>query len=173
MAPEAGVADFRIDRGRRIVRILPTGSDALDTLLATIPVMVAHQDFKPILGRAWDLTSMDWKPTVPQALELIRACRRIPRHPHAGKNALIVEHSLYKDLQTTVPEAVAGATGRVHRAFPSFFEAEIWLLAPLFTPDSKGRIEVPAEAREEWRAEEVRYGLGSGPTALPPDSPRR
>jgi hypothetical protein len=173
MASKSRLAAFRIDRGRRILRILPTGSDDLDTLLATIPVMVAHHDFKPILGRAWDLTSMEWKPTVSEALALIRACRSIPRHPHAGKNALIVEHALYKDLQATVPEAVVGATGRVHRAFPSFFEAEIWLLGPLFTPDSRGRIEIPPEALEEWRAEEARYGSETGPVSLPPDSHRR
>jgi hypothetical protein len=166
-------ADFRIDRGRRIVRILPTGADDLPTLLATIPLILAHKDFKPTLGRAWDLSSMDWKPTMAEALELIRACRRIPRHPHAGKTALIVDRDLHRDLREFLPELVAGAEGRVNRAFPSFFEAEVWLLAPLFTPDPMGVIDVPPEAIAEWEAEKDRFSPEASSAFLPPDSEMR
>lgn len=163
-------ADFRIDRGRRIVRILPTGPDDLSTLLATIPYILAHKDFKPTLGRAWDLTSMDWKPTAAEVLKLVRACRRMPRHLHAGKNALIVERGLHRQFRERMPEMVGWAEGRVHRAFPSFFEAEVWLLAPLFTPDPMGVIEISPEARAEWEAEESRFSPGAASAFLPPGS---
>jgi hypothetical protein len=143
--PDPGV-HFRIDQGRRIIRILPEGDAPFEDITALTGPIREHPDFSSVFGRAWDLSAVTWPVGEEHVTELFEADRSIPRHPHGGKTAIIVDLDVYHVMARSHPHRVMGKEGRVRRVFPSHFEAEVWLLAPLFTPDSRGRIHASPEA---------------------------
>jgi len=142
---------YRIDLARRIIRILPDHWEEFEDLLATIPDLPHHPRFSFAFGKMWDLSQLDWDPTEDQVKALFEASHPLPRHPHAGKNAIVLELGIWVNVRARYPQYIRNKVGRVNRCFPSYFEAEIWLLAPLFTPDTRGTIHIPPEiAADPW-----------------------
>lgn len=94
---------------------------------------------------------MEWRPDAEDVAELATLARTLPRHPHAGKTAFILDIPLFREVAGRYPDLSRPRLGRTLRVFQDTYEAEVWLIAPLFTPDSRGHIRIPSEAeRETW-----------------------
>ncbi len=142
---------YRVDGARRIVRVLPDHWEAFEDVLATIPDLPHDPEFFYTFGKMWDLSQLDCRTSPDQVERLVDALRTLPRHPHGGKNAIVVRLEDHQALRPVHPRLTAPKPGRVNRAFPTYFEAEQWLMTPLFTPDRWGEIHVPPEhAGDLW-----------------------
>ena len=136
---------YRIDRARRIIRVLPDRWEAFEDILATVPDLPDHPHFYYTFGKMWDLSQLDWHTSPDQIVQMIDAFRTLPRHPHGGKNAIMMKLKDHQALRPLHPNLTTPRKGRVNRCFCTYFEAESWLLAPLFTPDRWGEIHIPPE----------------------------
>ena len=137
---------FRIDRGRRIIRILPEGDAPFQEILALRAPIREHPDFSPVFGRAWDLSAVTWEVETEHVTELFQADRDIPRHPHGGTTAIIVDLDVYQVMARSHPHRVLGKEGRVRRIFPSTSRRRsgFWLHS---SPPTQGDASTPLPRR--------------------------